>query len=123
MIKDKIEKLKLNSQVKLMIGLDTNYIDEIQRNIDNYDNNIKIINIEKLIYKAFEKKNSIIFQKLSHKYDELINQSIENLKEMVKYDKDKESYYLEYCKEKLEQREYIKKLCQYGEKIVYYYYY
>jgi len=99
-----------------MIGLTTPYIKELEKDIDNYNNNIKIINVEKLIYKAFGKKNSIIFQKLLHKYDELINQSIENLKDMVRYNTGKESYYLEYCQEMVEQREYIKRLCLYGEK-------
>ena len=115
-IKNKIDNLKLNIQVKSMIGLTTPYIKELEKDIDNYNNNIKIINVEKLIYKAFDKKSSIIFPKLLSKYNELLNQSIENLKDMVSYNTDKESYYLEYCKEMVEQREYIKKLCLYGEK-------
>lgn len=85
--------------------------------IENFKNNIKLIQVEKLIYQALSKKNnSAIFPILLAKYDNLLGVSYDISGNMVISGGETEGNYLDYCKQSLDQREYIKKLCMYGEK-------
>ena len=89
------------------------YFDKIK----NYENSIKLIQTEKLIYNALKNPNSMreLFPKLLKKYDDLMGLSYDLSGNMVITQLVKEGDYLEYCKQSLDQREYIRKLCLYGE--------
>ena len=84
--------------------------------IKNYENNIKLINVEKLIYKALgNKDNSKLFPKLFQKYSELMTESYDMSGNMVKIGAIQEQEYLEFCSQSLAQRDYVRKMCFYGE--------
>jgi hypothetical protein len=86
--------------------------------INNYENNIKLIQTEKLLYNALAnpKFQREIFPKLLAKYDELMGVSYDLSGNMVITGLHAEGDYLEYCSSSLAQREYIRQLCYYGEK-------
>jgi hypothetical protein len=82
-----------------------------------YENCIKLVQVEKLIYNALLKdNNNTIFPRLLNKYDELLGLSYDMSGNMVLLGIYKEGDYLEYCKRSLEQREYINSICVYGER-------
>ena len=84
--------------------------------IKNYENNIKLINVEKLIYKALgNKDNSKLFPKLFQKYSELMTESYDMSGNMVKIGAIQEQEYLEFCSQSLAQRDFVRKMCFYGE--------
>jgi hypothetical protein len=81
----------------------------------NIQNNIKLLKVEKFIYKAiFEKKSSKYLEKLIEKYDELMGTSIEIGRDLVLNEVVVEGEYLDFCKNSLKQREYIKLVCDFG---------
>jgi hypothetical protein len=83
---------------------------------ENHTNNIKLVEVEKVIYQSLTKQNnSSLFPMLLRKYDDLMEMSYQIAENMVKNGVTKETTYLEFCKKSLEQRDYIKKLCMYGE--------
>ena len=83
----------------------------------NYENNIKLIKVEKLIYQSLLKTNNkAIFPKLLAKYDELMGVSYDISGNLVMIGSEKEGDHLNYCKISLEQRKYIEILCSYGER-------
>jgi hypothetical protein len=83
---------------------------------EHHTNSIKLVEVEKVIYQSLTKQNnSSLFPLLLRKYDDLIEMSYEIANDMVKNGFIQEISYLEFCKESLEQRDYIKKLCMYGE--------
>lgn len=83
---------------------------------EHHTNNIKLVELEKVIYQSLTKQNnSSLFPMLLRKYEELMEMSYQIAEDMVKNGVIKETSYLDYCKESLEQRDYIKKLCMYGE--------
>jgi len=83
----------------------------------NYENNIQLIKVERLIYQALAKSgNGAIFPKLFQKYSDLMGISYDISGNMVRLDGVEEQEYLEYCASSLKQREYIQKLCLYGER-------
>jgi hypothetical protein len=85
--------------------------------VKNYENSIKLIQTEKLIYLALSKLgNGALFPKLLAKYDELMGVSYDLSGNMVNTGINQEGDHLTYCKQSLDQREYIRKLCLYGEK-------
>tara|TARA_R110000868_G_scaffold37678_3_gene133044 strand:- start:5863 stop:6291 length:429 start_codon:yes stop_codon:yes gene_type:complete len=87
-------------------------------NIKNFENNIKLVKTEKLVYLAIlaRKPNKAIFPMLLAKYDDLMGLSYDISGNMVLNGISPEGDHLEYCKESLSQREYIRKMCEYGEK-------
>ena len=88
-----------------------------QEKIQNYENNIKLVQTEKLIYNALLKRNNnALFPKLLAKYDELMGVSYDLSGNMVLTGLNAEGDHLEYCSQSLAQREYIRKLCLYGER-------
>jgi hypothetical protein len=88
-----------------------------QDKIKNYENNIKLIKTEKIIYNALMKSNNReLFSKLLNKYDELMGVSYDLSGNMVITGLNMEGDHLEYCKQSLDQREYIMKLCVFGER-------
>ena len=86
--------------------------DKYYKKLENYKNNIQLINVEKLIYNALLKNNSTIFIKLLDKYDTLLAKSYELGIEMMSNDE-----FMEYYNGSLKQREYISKLCIVGSKM------
>ena len=91
--------------------------DKNAENMKNYENNIQLIKVEKLIYQSLAKSgNGAIFPKLFQKYSDLMGISYDISGNMVRLDGVEEQEYLEYCASSLKQREYIQKLCLYGEK-------
>jgi hypothetical protein len=84
-------------------------------NVKNYENNIKLINVEKMMWNAFKNNgNKEIFKRLLAKYDELMVDAYEISGNMVNNDLHPEGEYLDYCKSSLEQREFIRKMCCVG---------
>lgn len=114
-VQDKLSALKVYVKVLNLMDLE---MKKYQEKIQNYENNIKLIQTEKLIYKALINPNSAraIFPKLLAKYDELMGVSYDLSGNMVISGLSAEADHLEYCKSSLDQREYIRKLCLYGEK-------
>ena len=83
----------------------------------NYENNIKLVKVEKLIYQSFLKTNNkAIFPKLLAKYDELMGISYDISGNLVMTGMEKEGDHLDFCKLSLEQRKFIEILCNYGER-------
>ncbi len=98
-------------------GKELNLVDlETKYQIQNYENNIKLVQVEKLLYNALAKDNRAIFPRLLSKYDELMGVSYELSGNMVITGLNPEGDHLEYCNQSLAQREYIRKLCLYGER-------
>nr|WPF46706.1 MAG: hypothetical protein [Lake Baikal virophage 10] len=84
--------------------------------IKNYENNIQLIKVEKLMYQSLAKRNNnAIFPILLQKYGDLMVNSYDISGNMVRLEGMEEQEHLEYCKSSLKQREYIEKLCKYGE--------
>lgn len=115
-VQDKLDSWKVYGKVLKLVDLDmeTKYEDKIK----TYENNIKLIKTEKLIYNALAnpKSSGAIFPKLLAKYDELVGISYDLSGNMVINGLNAEGDHLEYCNQSLAQREYIKKLCLYGER-------
>jgi len=90
--------------------------DKNAEKMKNYENNIQLIKVEKLIYQSLTKSgNGAIFPKLFQKYSDLMGISYDISGNMVRLDGVEEQEYLEYCASSLKQRDYIKKVCFYGE--------
>ncbi len=82
----------------------------------NYENNLKLISVEKMIYNAMKTKTSRkdIFKHLLAKYDELMLVSYDISGNLVANELVMEGDYISYCKGSLDQREYIRKMCCVG---------
>jgi hypothetical protein len=88
---------------------------KIECRILNTQNNIKLLKVNKFIYKAIiEKKSSKYLEKLIEKYDELMGTSIEISGDLVLYEVVVEGEYLDFCKNSLKERECIKLICDLG---------
>jgi len=80
--------------------------------VKNYENNIKLIKVEKMMWNAFKNNGKKeIFKHILAKYDELMNVSYDISGNMVMNGVQPEGEYIDYCKESLEQREFIRKMC------------
>jgi len=89
-------------------------LDPQEYKMEGYVLSSKIVNLEKLIYKALLKKERRIFGLYLAKYDEILGDSYEISKGWVLAGDIEENDHLEYCKNAMEQREYIKKICTAG---------
>lgn len=90
--------------------------DKNAEKIKNYENNIQLVKVEKMIYQTLGKgANGVIFQKLFQKYSDLMANSYDISGNMVLLGAEEEHAHLEYCTSSLKQREYIQKVCLYGE--------
>jgi hypothetical protein len=89
-----------------------------QDEVKNLKNDLELVKTEKLIYKCLtnEKTVKAFYPRLLAKYDELMGLSYDLSGNMVINNMVLEGDHLEYCKESLNQREYIRKLCLIGEK-------
>jgi hypothetical protein len=86
-----------------------------QRDLKMLKLQVKIIQVEKQIYKALlNSNNNALFPLFLAKTDELISLTYELAEEEVKNEFRAEGDYLAYCKNSLEQRSYIKRLCDCG---------
>ena len=87
--------------------------------IANYENNMKLVKTEKLIYQALlnNKTNKAIFPLLLAKYDEYMIESYEMGEILTQKGISPEQEHIEFCKNSLTQRKYIKKCCDYGAKL------
>jgi len=74
------------------------------------------IKTEKLIYTSILNPNTKkeIFKLLLAKFDELLSNTYDLGGELVRGEKWEEGVYIEYCKESLDFRKYIYKMCCYG---------
>jgi len=115
-IQDKLLSWKVYGAVLKITNLDfdVKYIDKLKC----YENNIALVKTEKLIYNALinTKSPKEIFPKLLSKYDDLMGLSYDISGNMVLTGMNAEGDHLEYCSLSLHQREFIKRLCIYGEK-------
>ena len=83
--------------------------------VKNYENNIKLIKVEKMMWNAFKNNGKKeIFKHILTKYDELMMVSYDISGNMVMNGVQPEGEYIDYCKESLEQREFIRKMCCVG---------
>ena len=82
----------------------------------NYENSIKLINVEKMMWNALKNKNARpeIFKHILAKYDELMVASYDMSGNLTQNGLAKEGDYISYCKESLDQREFIRKMCCVG---------
>ena len=87
-----------------------------QDEVKNLKNDLELVKTEKLIYKCLinEKTISKFYSHLLAKYDDLMGLSYDLSGNMVRNNMVLEGDHLEYCKESLTQRDYIKKLCCIG---------
>ncbi len=86
-----------------------------QDKIKNYENNINLIKVEKLIYQTLIKpNNNKLFPLLLQKYESYMTESYALGEEMVKVGEMEEGDYIKYSKESLDQHKYIKTLCSIG---------
>ena len=115
-IQENLSSWRLYGNIMNITGLKTE--SKYQDKLNNYENNIKLIQTEKLLYKALAKPNSNkeSFTKILSKYDELMSYSYDISGNMVLTGLNEEGEHLKYCQQSLQQREYIKKLCDYGKK-------
>ena len=114
-VQDKLSSWRVYGKVLDLVDLKME--SKYQEKIKNYENNIKLIQTEKLIYSALLKANNgALFPRLTAKYDELLGVSYDLSGNMVLTGLNPEGDHLEYCNQTLAQREYIKKLCLYGER-------
>ncbi len=114
-IETKLNNWKVYGKVLGIVSLEME--DKNAELMKNYENNIQLIKVERLIYQALAKSgNGAIFPKLFQKYSDLMGISYDISGNMVRLDGVEEQEYLEYCASSLKQREYIQKLCLYGER-------
>lgn len=90
--------------------------DKNAEKMKNYENNIQLVKVEKMMYQTLGKEaNGVIFKKLFQKYNDLMANSYDISGNMVVFGGIEEQEHLDYCTSSLKQREYIQKLCLYGE--------
>jgi hypothetical protein len=84
--------------------------------IKMFENEMNLVKTNNLVYLALiaDKPDKAIFPLLLAKYDDLLTEFYDILSDMVRKGSINESYYLDYCKDSLENRESIKKLCECG---------
>ena len=87
-------------------------------NVKTFENNLKLVKIEKMIYLALINPSSKeeISKSFLAKYDELICVSYDISGNMVQNGIEMEGEYLDYYKTSLDQREFIRKICCVGYK-------
>ena len=89
------------------------------RSEKHYENSMKLVKTEKLIYTSLRNTNSKkeIFKILLAKYDELMGNSYDISGNMVRNGIIVEGEHIDYCKKSLDQREFIREICcvGYGE--------
>ena len=80
------------------------------------ENVLILLNIEKQMYHAYNKKNNVeIFSKLQNKYINIISTTLEINERRVQVDDIPEGDYIEFAKKTITQLDFIKKLCEVGE--------
>ena len=124
-IQARLDKWKVyNSVLEIAkMGYKTNEEKEVfdlklpeQTRQDNEKNSIALIRVEKMIYTSlFNKSNKAIYPRLLAKYDELMGVSYEMSGNLVLLNVKKETEYLDYCRDSLKQREFIKLICDEGD--------
>ena len=91
---------------------------ELKEKIENLDDCVKLVKVEKLVGKALSNPNSKrdIFKALLKKYDELMLSSYDISGNLVEYGVVLEGDYIAYCKSSLVKREFIRDMCSRGYK-------
>ena len=83
--------------------------------VKDYENNIKLKKVEKMMLNAFKNnRQRVIFKHILSKYDELMRQSFDINSNMVLNGIQAEGDYLDYCREKRDHRECMRKMCSAG---------
>jgi hypothetical protein len=83
--------------------------------VRDYENDIKLIKVEKMMWNALKNnRHRVIFKHILSKYDELMRQSYDINSNMVLNGIQAEGDYLDYCREKRDHRECMRKMCSAG---------
>lgn len=85
--------------------------------IDIYQISIKILQVQKLMYLTIKKKKGSreIFSKLFSKYDNYLAETYDLSNNMVLTGEQPEGHHLIYCSTTLDNRNYLKDMCDYFE--------
>jgi len=81
------------------------------KKVENLKVGVKMVQIEKMIYKAHEQQRKATLPLLFEKYDAQLAQHLEFSQEEVNLEMMEQGSYLEMCRHSLTQRDYIKKMC------------
>jgi len=81
------------------------------KKVENLKVGIKMIQIEKMIYKAHEQQRKTTLPLLFEKYSAQLAQHLELSQEEVNLEFMDQGEYLKMCRNSLTQRDYIKKMC------------
>jgi hypothetical protein len=82
-----------------------------EKKVENLKVGVKMVQIEKMIYKAHEQQRKATLPLLFEKYDAQLAQHLEFSQEEVNLEVMEQGSYLEMCRNSLTQRDYIKKMC------------
>jgi hypothetical protein len=121
-----IQKIKMHTRLKFRADADDalNFVKKASSpTMDYFNQNLKMVKIEKLIYHAImqyiaDPSKQAIFKFYNEKYDDLLTESLETLNKMVKTGMIHENQYLDTCNEALKQQKYIKVLCKDKDEII-----
>jgi hypothetical protein len=102
---------------RLRFNFDSDGLDQLNLCIKNYENAVKIVKVEKMVYEAIlNKTNKRIFPILLSKYDELMTHHFDINSDMVNAGGlDTQSYY-DDCKTSMQTREMLKVFCEMAER-------
>jgi len=81
------------------------------KKVENLKVGVKMVQIEKMVYKAHEQQRKATLPLLFEKYDAQLAQYLEFSQEEVNLEMMEQGSYLEMCRNSLTQRDYIKKMC------------
>jgi hypothetical protein len=121
-----IQKIKMHTRFKFRADADDalNFVRKASNPIMDYFNqNLKMIKIEKLIYHAImqyiaDQSKHTIFKLFNERYDDLLTESLETLNKMVKSGMLDENNYLDTCNQALKQQKYIRVLCKDKDEVI-----
>lgn len=82
-----------------------------EKKVENLKVGMKMIEIEKMVYKAHEQQRKATLPLLFEKYSAQLAQYLELSQEEVNLEMLEQGSYLEMCRESLNQRDFIKKMC------------
>jgi hypothetical protein len=82
-----------------------------EKKVENLKVGMKMVEIEKMVYKAHEQQRKATLPLLFEKYSAQLAQYLELSQEEVNLEFMEQGSYLEMCRESLNQRDFIKKMC------------
>jgi hypothetical protein len=115
--KDVIEIIETeNREVERISIRESRALDGADVSIKEFETNIKLLKIEKMIYNALKntKSDRAIYKKLQDKYAEAMVELIELSSQQVSLGLRGEGTYLDFCNKIKEDKKIIDIICQYG---------